>query len=158
MVKGFKCFDKGLTSRYGDKYEVGKTYHDEKIVKFHEGGFHMCTNLEDTLRYFDAINGDVDIALVTGDGEINKYDDEYNEFFDMYAVEYLTIDRVLSRDEIIEYVLKLPPYRVKRFITLFSLTPDEIELFKEKFYKDYLVLDAINYYQNDEFREYAKKK
>ena len=119
----------------------------------------MCTNLEDTLRYFDAINNEVDIAMVTGFGEVNKYDDEYNDYFDMYATEYMTINHVLSRDEIIDYVLKLPPYRVKRFISLFRLTDDEIELFKEKFYKDHMVIDAtIKYYQNDEFREMVKKK
>lgn len=158
MVNGYKCFDAGLTSRYGDKYEEGKTYYSKTDVKFNKGGFHMCANLEDTLRYFDAINGEVEIAYVTGFGEINKYDDEYNEFFDMYSVENITINHILTRDEIIEYALKLPPYRAKRFVSLISLTKDEIELFKKKFYKDQMVINAINYYQTDEFKEYARKK
>ena len=37
MVNGYKCFDKGLISRYGDVYEEGKTYHDESLVKFRQG-------------------------------------------------------------------------------------------------------------------------
>ena len=120
MVQGFKCFKKGLINRYGMIFELGKVYHDDKEIKFHQSGFHMCTNLEDTLRYFDAFNEEVDIASVIGSGKINKYDDEYNGFYDMYSVEYLQVCHVLTRDEIMNYVLDLPPMRVKRFISLYK--------------------------------------
>ncbi len=58
---GYKCFNSDLTNRYGSKFEVGKTYHAKGDIKFgnNGNGFHMCKNMEDTLRYFDAFNDNV---------------------------------------------------------------------------------------------------
>lgn len=157
MIEGYKCFNDGLINRYGDKFKIGKIYHAENEIKFHYNGFHMCSNLEDTLRYFDAINNHVDIAKVVGYGDINEYDDEYNGFYNMYAVEYLKILSLLSRDEIISYALKLSPERVKRFISLYKLNNDEIELFKEKYNKIPFVMDTIEYYQFGNNKIYQKR-
>ena len=157
MIEGYKCFDKDLINRYGSKFEIGKIYHAEDEIKYHCNGFHMCANLEDTLRYFDAINNPVNIAKVIGYGNINEYDDEYNGFYNMYAVEYLEIISLLSRDEIINYALKLSPERVKRFISLYKLNNDEIELFKEKYNKIPFVMDTIEYYQLGNDKIYQKK-
>ena len=134
MIEGYKCFNSGLVNRYGLKFEPFKEYHATGDIIFHSNGFHMCVNLEDTLRYFDAMNKSVDIAKVVGYGDTSQYDDEYNGYYDMYAVEYLKILSVLSRDEIIDYALKLTPLRAKRFISLYKLSDNEIILFKEKFY------------------------
>ena len=81
---GYKCFNEDLTNRYGAEFKVGKTYHVSGNIKFgNDGnGFHMCKNMEDTLRYFDAFNGNVRICLVYGFGKSNKYNDEYNGFYD----------------------------------------------------------------------------
>lgn len=97
---GYKCFNDDLTNRYGTKFEVGKTYHANGDIKFgNDGnGFHMCKNIEDTLRYFDAFNDNIRICLVYGFGEFNEYDDEYNGYYDMYSYEYLTILKELSRE------------------------------------------------------------
>ena len=48
MIKGYKCFNKGLINRYGKKFEVGKIYHQDGDIKFgiNGNGFHMCSNLE----------------------------------------------------------------------------------------------------------------
>ena len=62
MIEGYKCFSEGLVNRYGVKFEIGKIYHTENEVKYQYNGFHMCANLEDTLRYFDAMDDTVDIA------------------------------------------------------------------------------------------------
>ena len=129
MVEGYKCFKKGLVSQFGDSFEVGKIYHYGNDIKFNKSGFHMCANLEDTLRYFDTFNEEIDIASVIGYGNINHYDDEYNEFFDMYAVEYLKICHLLTREEIINYALNLPIMQLKRFLSLYKLTREELELF-----------------------------
>jgi len=158
MVQGFKCFKKGLINRYGMIFELGKVYHDDKEIKFHQSGFHMCTNLEDTLRYFDAFNEEVDIASVIGSGKINKYDDEYNGFYDMYSVEYLQVCHVLTRDEIMNYVLDLPPMRVKRFISLYKLSKEELLIFYDKYYNNIPITNALNYYQNEKEKVYIKKK
>lgn len=156
MVEGYKCFKKGLVNQYGMVFELGKVYHDDKEILFRHSGFHMCTNLEDTLRYFDAFNDEVDVASVVGYGKINKYDDEYNGFYDMYSVEYLKICHVLTRDEIINYILCLPPMRVKRFISLNKLSQEELSIFCEKYYNNIQVMNAINYYQKE--KTYIKKK
>lgn len=157
MIEGYKCFNEGLINQYGIKFEVGKEYHANGDIQFHQNGFHMCQNLEDTLRYFDAINGKVDITKVIGYGQICQYDDEYNGFYDMYAVEYLKIVQVLNHDEVIDYALKLYPERVKRFLSLYKLNSDEIILFKEKFYQDISVLMTIEYYQENNTKVYQKK-
>lgn len=91
MIIGYKCFDVGLINRYGMKFDVGKDYHVSNEIKYQNNGFHMCTNLEDTLRYFDAMNGEVEIAKVIGYGSIDEYDDEYNGFYEMYAVENIRV-------------------------------------------------------------------
>jgi len=158
IVNGYKCFNEGLITRYNDKLEVGKVYHADGAIKFNKSGFHMCLNLEDTLRYFDAFKSEINIANVTGFGNIFEYNDEYNGFYDMYSVEYIRINSILTREDIIKYALKLPAYRAKRFISLYKLTDVEIELFKNIFINEIDVIDAINYYQDCNSQIYIKKK
>ena len=158
MINGFKCFNKGLINSYGEVFLEGGLYHMSGDIKFQKNGFHMCRNLEDTLRYFDGFNSEVDIASVQGYGVINKYSDEYNGFYDMYAVEYLKIVHILSRREIIKYVLNLPPYRVCRFVSLFKLNADEINLFYNVFAKEIEVIKTIEYYQKGNDKAFVKIK
>ena len=47
----------------------------------------MCSNIEDCFRYVCADKSI--IAEVIGFGDIQKYDDEYYGYFDMYVCEYL---------------------------------------------------------------------
>ena len=154
MFNGYKCFNKGLINRYGDKFEIGKLYHNENVIKFgNDGnGFHVCKRLEDTLRYFDAMNDEIDIAKVICHGTYDDYEDDY------YG--YMLIEKVLTRDEIIDYGLNLYENRAKRFISLFRLTPEEIQLFKEKYYRNIDLLNAIAYYQEndtDVYNNYYRK-
>ena len=164
MFNGYKCFDKGLINRYGTKFEVGKLYHTDNEIKFgNDGnGFHVCKRLEDTLRYFDAMNGEVDIAKVKCYGNYQKYEDEYNDYYDMYAFEYMIIDKVLTREEIINYGIHLYEMQVKRFISGFRLTKEEIIMFKEQFKKNQNILNTIAYYQEGDKevfnRQYTKKR
>ena len=159
MPSGYKCFKKGLIDNYGHQYEVGKIYHVNGDIKFGDrgNGFHICSNLEDTLRYFDAMNEEIDITKVIGYGNVIKRDDEYNGFYDMYSCEYMAITKVLKRDEIITYALNLNKENVKRFISLFRLTKEEILLFKAKFSKDEDVLDHISYYQEKDLNVFRRK-
>lgn len=60
-------------------------------------------------------------------------------------------------DEIINYALDLPVENVKRFISLYRLTKEEIELFKEKFNIP-AILMIIEYYQNKNDKVYQKIK
>ena len=159
VVFGYKCFNGDLTNNYGFKFEVGNSYNVSGIIKFGIGGngFHMCERLEDTLRYFDAMNFDVSICEVVGNGKSVSFSDEYNGYYDMYCVEEMSIIRKLNREEIISMMLKVNEIRVLRFLQLYKLNEDEIRLFKNRF-KNYInVLDMIDYYQYGIKDVYSRK-
>lgn len=167
MFTGYKCFNKGLVNRYGIKFEIGKIYHCDKEIKFgNDGhGFHVCKRLEDTLRYFDAMQAEVDICLVECYGKCDEQADDYYGYYDMYSFEYMIIKKILTREEIINYGLSLSGEQVERFISLFKLTKEEIDIFKYKFQKESLTLKFLSYYQegnknafNDNTKNTKKKK
>lgn len=149
MISGYKCFNCNLENRYGFKFEVGKNYKVLGDVKFgvNGNGFHMCKNMEDTFRYFNTFMDDVRVCHVIGYGKIDSCGDEYNGFYEMYSVESIYIFKELSRYEILQYALSLGENRVCRFIQLFRLNSDEIELFKDKFSNNLRILKYIAYYQ-----------
>ena len=43
-VIGFKCFEKGIINRYGQKMELDKMYEIKGEPKFMKQGFHMCVS------------------------------------------------------------------------------------------------------------------
>lgn len=160
-VKGYKAFNKGLTNRYGRKFEIGKQYSlDGKISFGNDGnGFHFCKNIEDTLRYFDGVDGEIEITEVIGSGEIVTNEDEYNGFYDMYSAQRIKINKKIERQEIVNMFLTtitIEP-RVVRFIQLFRLTEKEIEMFKLKYAGSIMVMDAIAYYQEGQKDVYEKR-
>ena len=97
-IKGYKAFNADLTNRYGMSFEVGKEYSVDGNAVFgnHGNGFHFCERLEDTLRYFDAINGEVSFAEVVGSGNMVEYSDEFYGYYDMYAATELKVLRILN--------------------------------------------------------------
>lgn len=156
----YKCFNSDLTNRYGTKFEVGKTYHANGAIKFgnNGNGFHMCQRLEDTLRYFDAMGNEVAICEVTGYGACDKGEDTIYDYYDMYAYENMTINKRLSREEIINYALQATGNRAQRFVTLYRLTPEEMILFEKKFEYDFSIGLAIDYYQRGIKDAYERKR
>lgn len=149
VVFGYKSFNEDLTNRYGFKFEIGNSYKVDGIIKFgiNGNGFHMCERLEDTLRYFDAMNLEVSVCEVVGNGEIVSFYDEYNGYDDMYAVEEISIIRKIDRDEIISMMLNVNEVRVLRFLQLYKLSNDELGLFQDRFKNNVMILDIIDYYQ-----------
>lgn len=150
MIEAYKCFNDGLVNQYGIKFQIGIVYHATDDIKFQKNGFHMCKNLEDTLRYFDSFNNNIEIAKVCGFGNIDKYEDEYNEFFDMYATEYMIINHVLTREEIVNYTNHISDMALKRFLSLYKLNKCELEYFKEKYKNNYMLMSTIDYFQKEE--------
>lgn len=159
-IIGYKCFNNDMTNRYGMKFDVGKIYLTKGIIKFgiNGNGFHLCKNIEDTLRYFDAMNNPVNICIVKGSKNIVNYYDEYNGYYDMFAVEQIEILKKLTRKEIIDTAIDLNDIRIKRFISGYRLNRNEINLFKEKFKNCNDVLDVISYYQEEKLDVYTKKR
>lgn len=156
-VVGYKCFEKGLKNRYSKEFFIGKIYLTPGIIKFRENGFHMCKNMEDIFRYFNALDKEVDVCLVRGSGHIDTYNDEYAGYYDMYCVEKLEILKKLTRDEIINKALTLNELRAIRFVSSFKLTLEEIEIFKSRFKNKIDVMDAIKYYQENDKTIYQRK-
>ena len=161
MIRGYKAFYKGLINKNGLQFEEGKTYSVEGAAQYGPkgNGFHFCERLEDTLRYF-CDEEDVEFTEVTALGDYAEYQDHYNGFYNMYSTNKLRIDRVLSREEVINMYLEMDDHnnpRLIRFIMLYPLTEEEIALFKEKFINEKDVLDVIYYYQEKKKDTFEKK-
>ena len=158
MIKGYKCFNKNLINRYGMSFEVGMTYSVDGDVRFgnNGNGFHMCTNLEDTLRYFDGFNTEIDICEVIGSGNFVLFEDNYYGYYDMYSVEKIRIIKKLSREEIINIILNSYEFKVIRFIQGYKLLPEELELLKIKFANNISIMNAISYYQEGNLDIYSE--
>lgn len=155
VVKGYKCFNEDFTNKYGMKFELGKIYIADINTKVKK--FHLCKNLEDTFRYFDAINNNVRICEVIGSGNIVPYSEEYQGYYDMYSVSQLEIKKELTHDEIISYGLNLDSNKVKRFIVGFKLTEEEMIKFANKFKNEQSVLDIIASYIENNNVVYKKR-
>lgn len=157
MIQGYKSFSLNKENNYGFKFEEGLTYHiDGDIVFGTKGnGFHFAKNIEDTLRYsIDNKQRDIVIAEVIGYGTIVEGSDEYYGYYDMYSVSDLKIVKFLTREEVLEIAINLSVYRMKRFVSLFKLNEDEINLF----YGIYHEVDlAIEYYQLGNKEVYQKE-
>jgi len=52
----------------------------------------------------------------------------------------------------------LSPFRAERFIQTLSMTPEEVNLFKEKFKNNKELLDYIAYYQEQDKEVFNRKK
>ena len=154
MIKGYKCFNKNLINRYGMSFEVGMTYSVDGDIRFgnNGNGFHMCTNLEDTLRYFDGFN----LKLCPNCNSELLFEDNYYGYYDMYSVEKIKIIKRLSREEIINIILSSYEFKVIRFIQGYKLLPQELELFKIKFANNTSIMNAISYYQEGNLDIYSE--
>jgi hypothetical protein len=70
----------------------------------------------------------------------------YYGYYDMYSFEEMTIDRFLSREEVIDKMLNSPTHEVKKFLSTFKLKEEEKVLFARKFRSDIDVIKCLLYY------------
>lgn len=158
VVYGFKIFNNDLSNCYGMKFELNKIYEISGKIKWGTlgNGFHFCSCLEDTFRYYDALNTNIQIALVKGFGELIEFSDEYYGYYDMYVCSKIIIQRLLEHSEIINYLYKLLDSnnreRALRFISGYKLSLDEINNVlllakKNDFYNIDLYEQTIKRYQ-----------
>lgn len=146
-LKGYKAFNSDMTNRYGLPFEVGCTYRVPGKIHFgNDGnGFHMCKNICDVFRYFDSES--VAVAEVTGRGEYVEFSDEYNGYYDMYAVEEITIDKILSREEILTMMLGANDLFNKKFLMTFALNEEEKQEYLRLYRRNLTMLEWLLYYQ-----------
>lgn len=146
-----------MTNNYGFQFKVGESYSVDGEIKtgLSGNGYHMCEKIEDTFRYYGAMNPNIAVCEVIGSGKIAAAWDDYYGYA-TFAVEKIEIVRELDRDEIIEMALNMSDTRVTRFVQVFRLNSDEIKMFELKFAKFSGVLNAIAYYQKGDLEVYKR--
>lgn len=158
-ITGYKAFNPGLTNQFGMPFEEGKTYTvTGEIKKGRNGnGYHFAANLEDSIHFIiDEDHEEVVVAQVTGEGIIITFETEDGEFSDLYVTSQLTINHILTREEIINHMLERHAVFAQRFIKKFPLTPEERQLFKTQFANDFAFQKAMAYYQEGEKDVYKR--
>ncbi len=155
-VTGYKAFN-NMQDRFGGSYQLDVVYEVSGPVKFRKNGFHFCKNIEDVFRYYDGFDENTVVCLVEGFGELDEYEDETNEYFDMYASSKLRILKVLSRREVLQTVLSNGVISILRFISGYRLTDDEINIILDM-YHETLVKDYISYYQIGDKEVFQRKR
>ena len=142
-IHGFKCFNKGLKTRFGKKMELNKIYRVEETPIFKSSGFHMCKNMEDTFRYFDCFKEEIDICKVIGYPEYTEYSDEYYGYYEMYSCQGIELVEKLTREQIIKISDEMYDSRFARFISLFPLNNEELLYFIEKYKNNKYILHEL---------------
>lgn len=132
IVKGYKAFNKNMTNRYNTEFIEGEIYYTEGPLKFgnNGNGYHFCQRLEDTLRYFPAMEEEIKIAKVTSYEDYIVRDDEYYGYYDLYAARTISIDKILSHEDIIEEMISANYAAATRFVKSFKLSEEELQRFK----------------------------
>ena len=155
-IKGFKAYI-NMMDQFGNKYELDKEYSQSGDIKFGASGYHFCAHIADVFRYYDGHDENINICEVEGSGKINKYDDEYNEYFDMYSCSNLKILKILSRQEIIDESLHENIYQVLRLIQGFKLTDEELTYITNEC-SESIVKKYASYYQKDKKDAFQRKR
>lgn len=162
MVRGYKALNCDFTNRYGLKMKTGVTYRVSGPVVFgnNGNGYHFCKNLEDTLRFVDGTEEEIKIVEVIGSGQIVVKDDDYNSYYDMMCASELRLERIIEREEIINYYLNgnVGDFRIIRFIMGYKLFPFEVEMFMRRYFDNEVIINALEYYQNNNLDVYERGK
>ena len=115
-------------------------------------------NLEDSLHNTNSMKEKVLIAEVEtiNENDLVTYQRDYATG-NLYLTDSLVILRFLSRKKIIDMFLNMDStIRVKNFVSNYKLTPSEISMFKNQFFNNPEVLDAILYYQENDKDVYKR--
>lgn len=161
-LEGYKAFKKGLFNRYGVQFKEHQDYvvdlQGEDLKYGNNGnGFHFAKRLEDCLRYYNGFEEEIDIAKVVSLGDFKESFDDYYGYYDLYVTNHLYIDHVMTREEILNYIIGVNNFRVVRFIQGYKLTPLEIMELLKKYPNDNSIIDAIKYYQYHDDTAYVKR-
>lgn len=100
-------------------------------MKFGEKGhgYHMSAKLADTFRFFNPVLDNV-YCEVVGFGKIVQEDDYLYDSAPMYVVE--KIIKILSREDILQYILEADVNEFRRFLALYPFTKEELEILRNK--------------------------
>ena len=59
--RGYKAYNKGLINQFGEHHEIGHVYETDDII-YGKKGYYFCPNIEDTLRFYNGLEEEIDIA------------------------------------------------------------------------------------------------
>lgn len=130
---GYKAFKKGFKNKYGKEYKLNEWYTYSGQLKYGESGhgIHFSEFLEDTMRFFNP-TGDNEYCLVCADGNIIESSNE--EYFDsgrLFVADKLIILKPLTREDILNYTLKLDENGLIRMLSLYPFLESELDKIKE---------------------------
>lgn len=134
-IRGFKGFKDDFRNKYGKPFETGVVYSREStVLKFGENGkgYHFAVSLADTFRFFNPCLDNM-YCEVLGTGNFLRQDPYLYNSDVMYVVEKLEIIRVLSREDILQYVCQADMDELRRFFALFPFTKAELEALRKYF-------------------------
>ena len=95
-MRGYKALNKDMINRYGNKYELGNKYYlNSGVPIWSKNGFHFCVRPEDTLRYVDGFNDEIEMVEVEASGTMILHEDEYYGFYDMYVSSEMEFKRIV---------------------------------------------------------------
>ena len=148
-MRGYKVLDRGLINQYGVPYELGKKYYLIGELVWSKNGFHFCERPEDTLKFIEYFDSDIDMTEVECTGDIITRDDEYYGFYDMHASTEMIIKRIIPREEYFKEIIDSNnPFRVQRLASLIKLEPEEIMIILERYPE---LKHTIDFYQCEEY-------
>lgn len=130
-IYGYKAFHEGLINQEGEKFFEGETNYKDSKGYFCDRRYLFCEKLEDALSFVNSFEDEIEVAKVssidvTGDLLSSPFDGSLR-----YVSTSLKIEKVLSRKEIIDLMLK--EGEMTKFITLYQLSDEEIEYIKSKY-------------------------
>ena len=121
---GYKAFNKNLITRNNVKFSLGQIYHVEgpiKVGPIGGNGFHFCLNFEDTFRFVNREG--LSLCRIIALGEISEeYEDKYYGYDKIFACSDMYIEKIYTREEIMEMAKQLTPPRLERFIQTYPMT------------------------------------
>ena len=154
---GYKSFNKDFKTFNDIIMEPNKIYELDGEIKYHKYGYHFASRLEDTLRYVNGLEEKIILCKIKALGNIDWYDDEYYGYYDLGCTNKIYIDKPLTREEIINYALKLYEQRLIRFIQGYKLTKEELELFKTIYKNNDNIINFLSYYQEKDYEVFKRK-
>ena len=147
-ISGYKVFHGDMTNRYGLKFEEGQTYEvnlEENKKKGIRGyGYYYCTRLEECIIFY--LDEDKKVAKVTGFENFRGDEENYEG---ICVARKIRIDKIMSREEIMDYIIGLEESRVVLFITHYKLTREEKNRISEFYSGSKAVKDALAWQKDD---------
>ena len=138
-VPGYKIFNGDMTNWYGLQFEEGRTYHTIR-----KPGFYYCTKLSEVFGVYFG-NPSVQVARVTG-----YIEEEREASFRKYSTTVRTavslrIDKILTREEIMQQVIADGESSIKDYLRYFPVTTEEEDYFVENYGDNEELMEIIAY-------------